>query len=75
MAKNAVAVAVIVLCCVTLRCAVLCGAVWLWSSNGTRRRDSGAGSTGEACWGIIIQVLELGSNVLGRCPVGAGENR
>lgn len=44
----------------SLSCFVLwCGAV-CFELVGTRRRDSG-GLEGEACWGIIIQVLALGS--------------
>lgn len=47
--KNAVAVAVVVLCCVALFGAVQCGIGVqgaCFELDGTRRRDSGAGSTG-----------------------------
>lgn len=61
--KNAVAVAVVVLCCVALFGAVQCGTgcrVPALSSTGLGDAIQGRARR-EACWGIIIQVLELGS--------------
>lgn len=61
------------LCCAVQYSAVLCNAVLrALSSSGLGDAIQGRVRR-EACWGIIIQVLALGSSVLVRCPAGAGE--